>query len=258
MENNDLEKKFNFSNLPGSHTRLSPVVGIDLQAQSALDELSRGLPALKSFENAIYDSKNIYLIPSAKEKEAREISMQIFEAAIAEFKTHGLTTKNAVDWGKDSRTGVTHVYDLENEWNTWCMHAIVRESSHKDGKYLPVGLVAAHEIMHVRQTRKGISEEDYKDREKEFPVELAPGLMTIVLVDQVYKEVHNKKLESIVDHRNIQWDKHTISLGQVANFYRALLKREGSIYKAIQSKESLELIKTGKIPTIQKTGESEN
>jgi hypothetical protein len=79
-----------------------------------------------------------------------------------------------------------------------------------------------------------------------------PTIATIVRVDEVYREVNRIPASQEVDYgQTVTWSGHSVPLGRLANFYRALEQRYGSIGRAVLSEESFEFMRTGQIPELR-------
>jgi hypothetical protein len=242
----DLKEKLNFTHSPGRHSALSPVVGARTEEEAQLRSALKDHPNLAHLEEALYNPEFINLIPKEQKEQADKLGMDRFVDYIKKYEKAGVTSENAIDWSDiDFRLGATYTYDIENESNTWNVHAVVEKDGTVDSKkYVPSGIVARHEIMHVEQTEPRISE---ARRKSQALKELVPSLDTIIELDAVYKELNKIPLNDLVTHqKGINWANKEIDLGEVANFYRGLASEHGSIAKALISKESLEFIDSHK------------
>lgn len=241
-----LEEKLNFTHSPGRHSELSPVTGARIKEETELRSALQEHPSLRDFEKALYEPKNIQLIPIEQKEQADILGMERFANYLEKYKGSGLTHENAVDWTDSNfRLGVTYTHDIENQWNTWNSHAVVERDGNIEGKnYVPGGIVARHEIMHVEQTEVGISE---ARRKEQCLSELVPTLDTIMELDVIYKQLNNISLkDTVLYNKSISWGGKEVDLGEIANFYRGLAKEHGSIAKGLLSKESLEFIDSQK------------
>lgn len=246
-----LADQLNFQYHPGRHTVKSPVVATRAGELIAVKKAIRSEAVLAKLQDAIYKSEFIYLIPTSKKDQADAIAREIFLKYISKYASHGCTEKNIVDWTYSGMPGCasnkTHIYDLENAWNTWCVHVIVegRHGKHNEeyGRYLPPHVVAYHEIMHAEETllraRKII--------DKENGIELLTTTKTIILVDTIYKKIHGISEAKEVDYNKfIVLNGRKIKLGRFANFYREQETKLGKLYLALISPRSIQFL-TGKI-----------
>jgi hypothetical protein len=239
-----LQKEMNFDTHPGRHTLNSVVVGSRFNEIKELRGKIEIHPELVDFEKAIYEDVNTHLIPVGKKAESEKIAMRYFSEYIKKYKDSGLTIENAVDWAPRGGFNRTMIYDLENKSNTWAVHAIVdTEGDILNDKYLPRYVLAYHELMHVEETERGAKEWTQKEK----PTELLPAMQTVILADSIYKELFSYDVSKEIDYGvTVDWGKGKVALGKLANFYRKLEEKYGSIGKAMASEESLKFI-TGKI-----------
>lgn len=235
-----LQVNQNYLYSPGRHSLISPVVGSRVDEAELIDQNVKNSIVLRKYEEILYKSKNIYLIPIEDRQQASAIANKLYAEYIDKYSASGLTVDNAVDFINSDKpefvgavSNKTYVNDIENEWNTWNAHVYVEAESgsfnEKFGKYLPPGVVAIHEIMHVEQTRKRS-----KDVGQQPGDELLTTTKTIILLDQIYKEVKNIPTETIVDYGA----EYELPLGKIANYYRDLEKKYGNLAEAIVSEES--------------------
>ncbi len=246
----DLASELNFHKYPGRHSKKSPVVGTRAQELARIQAERQQDPLLVELEKAIYQSELIYLIPPDKKDQADVVSKRLFDSYISKYLRHGIRENNAVHWIRSGTPGLvsnkTFINDIENEWNSWSVEAIVEErhshNNEKHGGYLPPHIVAYHELMHVEETLPGQSKHDFA--EPWNGCELLTALKTILLVDQVYKEVHGLSLTAEVDYgKQIKLGKRSWSLGRFANHYRSLEERHRTLVAAVLSDESFAFLK---------------
>lgn len=220
-------------------------------------------PVLAEYENKIYDPGNIYLIPSQDRDKADLAADKLFAGYVSKYKRFGVTPHNAVRYMATGEPGLasnkTYIYDLENEWNTWRVQAVVEgkngKYNEKNGKYLPPSIAAYHELMHIEEIKAG-------QKAKTGHVagdELLPTTKTIILTDEIYKKINNMPIDAVVDYgHSINIRGKDISIGQLANFYRNLENKYGNLAKAITSAESLEFLSEDRRPDILKDKTSHN
>ncbi len=155
-----LQGEMNFDNMAGRHTFKSDVVAARFAELKLLKDKVETYPKLKDFEEAIYRPDSIYLIPAEKKVEAEEVAKRLFTEYVKRYESAGATIDNVVAWVNTGMPGAAsnkmHIYDGENQWNTWALHAIIEdEGTVRRDKYLPKYVVAYHELMHVEETPKG-------------------------------------------------------------------------------------------------------
>lgn len=239
-----LQRENNFVAKPGRHTLDSAVVASRVTEIELIKSKQAECPELVDFEKALYKPENIFLIPQEKSNEAEEIAKRRFSEYVEKYSDNGATINNVVQWAHTGMPGAgsnkMHIYDTENEWNTWTLHAVVEDQGGIRGNfYLPKYVVAFHELMHVEETPKGVPE-SYEQGELS---ELLTTVKTILLQDEVYKEIYNIPVETEVDYRrDITWKGRQVAIGGLANFYRNLEEKYDNIGLALSSKESLDYI----------------
>lgn len=250
-EENPLCSSLNFQNEPGRHTIKSCVVGSRAEELLAVKKAMRVQSILAKLQEAIYKDTFIYLIPKEKKDEADEVARGLFLNYISKYSTHGCTEQNIVKW---VRSGIPGCYsnkimisDVENEWNTWFVDALVEERhgscNEKYDKYLPPHIVAYHELMHVEETPLRAKESTQQQNGNE----LLTVIKTIILLDVVYKKIHDIDEAEEVDYsKSIDVNGTIIKLGRFANFYRKKESELEKLYLALISPESIEFLE-GKI-----------
>lgn len=245
-DENDLCNLNNFQNFPGNHTIKSPVVGSRANELLAVKKAMKTEPILANLQEAIYKDTFIFIIPTTKKDEADKVARELFLDYISKYTPHGCTEQNIVDWCR-STSGVAHnrihIYDLENKWNTWGVHAIVEarngEFNEAYGRYLPPHVAAYHEVMHVEEmplkAREIIGEEN--------GIELLTVIKTIILLDTVYKKIYGIDEASEVDYDQfIDINGTKIKLGRFANFYREKEAELEKLYLALISPDSIKFL----------------
>jgi hypothetical protein len=250
-DENSLCSLLNFQNKPGRHTIKSPVVGSRADELLAVKKAMKSESILAKLQKAIYKDIFIYLIPTTKKDEADDVARGLFLDYISKYSTHGCTEQNIVDWCYSGMPACASnkvtIYDLENEWNTWCVHAVIeaRHGSHNEkyNGYLPPHVVAYHELMHVEETPLRAK----KITEQENGNELLTVIKTIILLDTVYKKIYGIDEATEVDYNKfIDINGTKIKLGRFANFYREKESELEKLYLALISPESIKFLK-GKI-----------
>lgn len=247
----DLASELNFHSHPGRHSKKSPVVGTRAHELKLVQAKRQQDSILVELEKAIYQSEFIYLIPPEKKDQADAVAKRLFTDYLSRYSPHGVHANNAVRWLRTGTPGIgsnkTFIHDLENQWNTWSVEAVVEERhgahNEKHGGYLPPHIVAYHEFMHVEETAPGQDKADFAERWN--GCELLTALKTILLVDQVYKEVHGLGLNVEVNYgKTIRLGNKKWSLGRFANKYRTLEQQHGTLIAAVLSEESFTFLKS--------------
>jgi hypothetical protein len=255
QESEALRQQLNFSQKGGHHSFNSPVVGSRCDEYQQLRDLAGTHPALPEFQKAIYENDLIYLIPQEHRAKADRLAGDIYGNYLKKYQAAGVRPDNAVEFTNSKfRAGVTYLCDVENRWNTWNMHAIVEaEGWTKNGCYLPAAITALHEVMHIEETPSGMSKRNWDSRPL---TEILPALTTIISVDAINKRIQGIPLGNEVNYgKSISWGGKQVDVGQLANFYRALVEKYGSVCKAVASPESLALIDSHHV---ERAAEDEN
>ena len=124
---------------------------------------------------------------------------------------------------------------VDNEWNNWNLQINLDSdlSDSKGEQYCPITTIASHELMHVFQTRPGISESDFQNTGNHN--ELAPTLFLIEQQDLIYKQIHNIPLHFEVDYpKKFVIQGKEVNPGALANFFRQLKKDNPTLsYEAL-------------------------
>ena len=233
-----LERRLNFRETPGRHTRLSPVVG---SRASELESVRSAPHARELFElvGAIYKAECIALIPWSRAVEAERLAAKRFAEYIARYSGSGLTPENAVTWDPSAQSwNFTH--DKETADNTWSMQPVVGSPLSVGDYHLPIGIAAIHEIMHVEEGWHGALP---GSSSFDPMVELLTAAATLVEADALRKRLDNKGTGAVVDYgHTVQWGNHDVPLGVLANRIRELVARHGSYGAAFASPEAFPLL----------------
>jgi hypothetical protein len=244
-----MEEALNFSHKPGCHTKKSPVAGSRSEELNEVVLAARQHPVLKQFQIVLYETNNIFLIPLSDAVAIDKIAKGMFQSYLSKYKAFGVTTENAVAWitGKPGCIeSSAPVYDEKNEYDTWFVQAAIGNADEiKDGRCLPKYIVAYHELMHVEETAKGITNTERNEEIKGI-WELMTTIKTIMLLDESYKTIHKINIDTEFEYqRSIQLNGKTISIGKIANIYRSLEKRYGTLAKALISNKSIQFLESG-------------
>lgn len=98
---------------------------------------------------------------------------------------------------------------------------IDKEGNCGDDSYAPVGSTIKHECLHLMQKTLGQKRpEEFKHLE-----ELGPTLHSLATEDAIYKQIKGIPLEQEVDYGFLNFGKHKISLGKIANDTRELMQK---------------------------------
>ena len=253
-------KEYGFLPGEGFHYENSPLFGI---FKSEVDELNEIKDSNKKFFNTLQElSKELhssiypYEIFDVDDKE--EVEKHAENLLSGEISRYGdescLTSENIIkrnetyrDFYKDpvlsEKENDLHgsfqfVEGVNVETGEPFNYAHIQASkfSKGSGYYYSGHLTTMHEIRHINQMQFG--EENHKELQ-----EVIPSLLTVIHSDQVYKEINDVPLDKLVDY-----DKHyevngvKIEFGKMANFYRGLHEKYGSMSEALLSEESVEFL----------------
>ncbi len=257
-ERMELAEICNFTNMPGHHSKLSPIPGTRHHELVLISQHER---IFKEFQGEVYVKQNLNVIPIAHQEEADKISKKILLDYIKKYSESGVNIENVVSWCSLDLPGFTrtYLYDLENEFNTWKVQALVSKCDHKshikESMYRPAYICALHEIMHIEETRVGISKLEH-DKFKDI-VEVLTVTKTLILMDEVYKRTMGIPLEKEVDYGvSFNLFGKTIPQGRLANFYRNLEGKYKNLAETLVSPESLEFIGTNELQNTVFKGKS--
>lgn len=239
----NLQSSLNYFCRPGFHSVKSVVVGTRACERNAIQQKMKTENLLKKFEDALYQPENLKLVPIECKKISDEFANEIFARYLDKYRHCGLNEKNAIEWSYgDFKKGFIDVSKLENQWNTWRIQAVVELNGQlNEDKYLPPGITAYHELMHVEETPKL-----HQNEESETGYELLTTLTTVMQLDEVFKKCKNVDLSVEVDYQKaLKVQAVSIPIGKVANCYRSLAKHFNSLVDATLSTASINFLKTG-------------
>ncbi len=246
-----LERDLNFQEVPGSHTRLSPVVGSRAHELALVRNALAENPVLEEFERQLYQAQNWHILRYDQKAEIDALAGHLFASYINKYGNCGLTPDNAVAF-RESKDPNAHYcgdvipYDAEHIQNTWRVYAIVYPhpnpgAAYDYGRYQPVDIIKFHEFMHVEERTKEVP-----DHRCSPGIEIMTMLKSVMLLDEIHKKVNGIALNGVVDYgRFIRIGDVVQPLGCVTNVYRLLEKEHGSLGAAVTCPESLHYLKLG-------------
>ena len=213
-----------------------------------LKNIYLGNTAYHALYEGIYNNEQslakFSMIPPEDKEKADAIAEKLFDEFL--FK-NGVSRSELPPEMTDSWRSVIHCNSLDNPWNDWTLQMNLDQnlSDKKGDEYCPLPTIATHELMHIFQTRPGISEEDFKNN---LPhIELAPTLFLIEQQDLIYKKIHNIPLHFEVDYpQKFVIQGKEVNPGALANFFRQLKKDNPTLsYEALlTTPEAQEYIQT--------------
>lgn len=225
------------STLPGQHTFLSPVTGnraheMRTVVKALVKQEKENNRLLEKLEDLIYTPGYCYIIPIEKRIEAEKISQEMFRKYISKYVSSGFTEANIVNWNSNYLNN--HNLHAGFSRQPWCHFSSVSDgygslqNTYNGTHYSPTGVVAIHELMHAEET------EPCEYGWLRPGVELMTSLRTIILLDQIYKEIYQLPMDKEVDYGK------NFPLGKIANFYRVLESRfNGDLSRALTSDASI-------------------
>jgi hypothetical protein len=248
---------------PGRHLPGSPLVGINANGLELYERFAARNPALIRFGNALYfedpnfpgespggshdGHARFKMIPSVMKARADEISEELY---LEYCRLHGVDPKKQIDWQSDYiRPAVTYICDVENRHNTWNVHVIANtsgiETEHGGTKYhSPAYLCALHELGHVERMRPHQKERSLTDRETCIS-EMAQVVNGVIDADYVFKKISGIPLDQEIQYPArlpAGLESRDINLGLIANTFRTLRDKYGTIEAALMSKEGMAFV----------------
>lgn len=221
------EGKVSLQPHPGHFDEKSPFLGEYVKFYAQLKQKKSN--AFKVFCDALYNAEaRFQMIPPQDRTKADVLGEKML---IDELKKYGTTPQETFD-EQGGFTCCIVVYDVDNQWNDWNVHLLLNNdewSQENSDKYCPFGVVALHELGHIRQTTPGISQKTLLDKtENSKFCELAPTIDSIVRQDEIYKNIHNIPMEEEVVYPNkVSIDGKSYNIGAIANYFRQVQKQYG-------------------------------
>lgn len=230
----------------------SPILGARAEAAIALKNFSQDHSYLLNYIKHLYESPSectaedgdpkaasyIQMLPISIKEQASEIARKQLESYFDSFKLPKNYGEPFLDNPGYNRTVIS---DLDNEWNDWNMQPMVDRSGVTKGRFfVPAEVVLIHELGHVERTLPG----DSKISSDEDPiVEIGVTLDQIILQDEIYKKVKGLSLDQEVSYPcRPKTNRGVLTLGKLANTFRDLRKKYGSVDRALISDEARVLL----------------
>lgn len=243
----------------GRHDENSPVLGVKAELFDQYSKFTEKNGALIRFGNALYfgnaacpaeNSESHYppalfkMISFAQRDMATKLANDKMNSYL---KTYGLKPGQAYS-ESSFRAGVTMIADIDNPWNDWNAQAYVDPAginvADKSEYFVPASLVAIHELGHVERTMPGSPDVGMVPTHESCKGEIGPTLEMLVSSDEIHKEINGIKIEAEASYSaSVPTSTGSLSLGQIANTFRPLIKKHGSVEQALMSKEGLAFVK---------------
>lgn len=198
------------------------ILGCYYQDMLQLCETAKKHPQIVEFAKTLYNSEKRFMISKEMLPRANEISMQGLPEWLEKY---GQTMENTVYFGAVNFLGSEHsnmviYYDKPGD-DLGADLFIDKEGNCGDDTYAPVGSTIKHECLHLMQKTLGQKRpEEFKHLE-----ELGPTLHSLATEDAIYKQIKGIPLEQEVDYGFLNFGKHKISLGKIANDTRELMQK---------------------------------
>lgn len=238
----------NYPQQAGYHSLQSPVLGSRSDESQLISQAVLQNDFLDRAESRIYQQENYAIIPLEKRIEAEKRSQEIFREYISKYSSADITEENVIAWTPlDKNYALTRTETPVHSYTTQIFSSDATAEGHNIilGKfYLPTGVVAYHELMHV-ELRNPCDRNHYYNPASE----LMTMSKSIMLLDQIYKEIHGIPLGQEIDYNIPLPDSYSpfgnlpFPAGKFANFYRQLEASCGNLAKALVSDESIRFLK---------------
>ncbi len=245
----------------GRHYERSPIVGVHAEELEAYETFALDNPALLRFGHALYfdnpllpgstndsedDGRSTFkMIPIKLAEEADEVARQLY---IDYCEQNNLDPQTAISWSNgDFMPGVTWTHE-GNEYNSWNTMPYVEMAGmtitdDSGGYYNPAYLVAIHELGHVERKEVGSPEVQPTTLDSSMH-EVATVLTGIINRDYIYKTINDISLDEVVEYPELlpTGIGEGVNLGLVANTFRELRDKHGSIEAALMSDEGMAFV----------------
>ncbi|MBP5698057.1 MAG: hypothetical protein J6W96_00840 [Alphaproteobacteria bacterium] len=211
----------------GSFDENSPLLAVDAEAHKKLVNIYKNKREYQIFEKELYQENRGYyhMIPKKDRAAAKKIGEEMLNEELAKY---GLKLEELFAEPDSNFQNATYCCNIDNENNDWNLQVILDKNQlngEDEGQYCPLGVVALHELGHIKQTMPGISKAEF---ETKIGVELAPTIDLIVRQDEIYKRIHGIDMAQMVNYpQNLVLDGREVSLGAFANRFRQIKERYG-------------------------------
>lgn len=211
--------KVSIKQKPGHFNEISPFLGEYAQYHTQLENKS----VFSALEDALYESDARFnMIPKEDREKAESLGYDMLCNELTKYNT---TPEEVFGPPSDFFQSVTTCCDIDNPWNDWNLQVnLDKQLSQINGKeYAPLGVIALHELGHVRQTMPGKPEQEFNNTELK---ELAPTIDLIVRQDEIYKQIHNTPLNQKVAYpHSVLIAGNSIEIGEIANTFRQIKQK---------------------------------
>ncbi len=239
---------------PGYYSLDSAVLGSRSNELNEMVALAEEHRDVGRFDDALREQwrKYAFIIPLERAQEAEDIARSILEKHLDQYKKEGITIDSVVQRDPHfDNPGRFQVYEASAQ-SPWYATVLVRKGGNYRGNgYLPESVAVLHEYQHAQEVVPGRPKFSSSPSGNKG-MELMTSLTTLITLDHIYKQLHQKNDREEVDHgASLQWGKFEVPIGMIANFYRDLQKEYGSLAKAIASPASIEFITAGSMAQLK-------
>ena len=247
----------------GVHTEFSPILGIKADSMESYSKFIKLNPEFLRFGNSLYfqnpncpgspapqsesgyESTSMTMLP----KDLKDPSDTIALEKLNDYLARKKLKPSQVVFEDDFVPGVTHTYDIDNEWSDWRLQVVVDPSgafSERFSAYAPSSVIALHELCHVEHILPG--ESGHQPTAYTSSVDEIPCVIDqIILQDEIYKKVKGISIQEEVKYKNPTRTNNGggLNAGLIANTFRNLKNQHGGdVLKALMSDEGKKFVRT--------------
>lgn len=210
-----------FPNLPTGHldetSKLLGAYSEDLyNLESLLSQDKLYAEAMRNFYNSLYQSSNYCVLLNDDKNKVAELASDMLNEECAKYDEDKSKILKFQDYFERS---ATYISDCDNEWNNWNLQIVIYDKGiNEEGKYLPVDIVALHELYHAKQFAPGIAENSPGDF-----CEIGACIDTLVRSDEIHKKLNDIDIEDVVEYPVTL--NNSVNLGTLANEFRSIKEK---------------------------------
>ena len=243
----------------GQYNESSPLLGSKAELFRSWLDFSEKHPEVLRFGHALYQEDAscpgksaealgppaIATMISQKDgARARVIAREKLDGYAARFQLTGTT---AVAFARGM--GLTAVDDSDKPGRDWVVGVMIDPEGltleiDRRKYFVPSELIALHELGHIERIMPGEPARKGSTGYDDARFEIGPVLEQIVNTDEVYKSLHKLNFDSEVKYpKAIAGNYANPGLGLIANSFRRLWKKYGSIESGLMSAEGLDFVR---------------
>ena len=204
----------------GSLDETSKILGVysedfsNLESLLSQDELYA--EAMRNFYDFIYQSSNFCVLLNDDKNKVAELASNMLDEECAMY---GEDKSKIVKIQDHFERSATYISDCDNEWNNWELQVVIYDKGiDSEGEYLPLDLVALHELYHVKQFAPGIAENSPSDF-----CEIGASIDTLVRSDEIHKKINGIDISDVVEYPVTL--NNSVNLGTLANEFRSIKEK---------------------------------